>query len=57
MTKLIEESSFITVRVSKKIHKRVRNWCFDNGIKLQEFVQTALETELELRGANHGKRS
>lgn len=53
----MSKESGIYIDLDKKLYKEVRKFCVDNDMKIKEFFEYAIYTELELRGANYGKKS
>lgn len=51
------ETKLISVVIDKELYKRVKKWCYGEERTIKEFVSNALHTELELQGANNGKKS
>jgi len=40
----------VAVKITEDLRKRVRIYCVKNGVKIQDFVARAFESELKKRG-------
>lgn len=51
------ESQLISVVIDKEMYDLIKQYCFDNRVRIKEFIGDALCTKLEGKGVYYGKKS
>lgn len=52
----MNKSGAINAKIDNKIHTQMKNYCFENGIKVKKFIELAIISHLEKVG-RYGKKS